>query len=153
MRNRWIMYSYDNITKNVRLHLFSNLRNGDLATYQNHHHMSECHSQDVGTYVPARGKVSVPVPALGCVGTCRHVLTYECFLTLTECTLQLGVYTPKPLCYHSHWSIHSNHTPNIIGVHQDATPWTSSNHSPIGNTLQCHFKCTPDGVYTPLPLL
>ena len=38
-------------------------------------------------------------------------------LTLTECTLQLGVYTPKPLCYHSHWSVHSNHTPNIIGVH------------------------------------
>ena len=34
-----------------------------------------------------------------------------------------GVYTPvwsvhsKPLCYHSHWSVHSNHTPNIIGVH------------------------------------
>ena len=38
-------------------------------------------------------------------------------LTLTECTLQLGVYTPKPLCYHSHRSVHSNHTPNIIGVH------------------------------------
>ena len=38
-------------------------------------------------------------------------------LTLTECTLQLGVYTPKPLCCHSHWSVHSNHTPNIIGVH------------------------------------
>ena len=28
-----------------------------------------------------------------------------------------GVYTPKPLCYHSHWSVHFNHTPNIIGVH------------------------------------
>ena len=38
-------------------------------------------------------------------------------LTLMECTLQLGVYTPKPLCYHSHRSVHSNHTPNIIGVH------------------------------------
>ena len=38
-------------------------------------------------------------------------------LTLTECTLQLGVYTPKPLCCHSHRSVHSNHTPNIIGVH------------------------------------
>ena len=38
-------------------------------------------------------------------------------LTLTEFTLQFGVYTPKPLCYHSHWSVHSNHTPNIIGVH------------------------------------
>ena len=38
-------------------------------------------------------------------------------LTLTECTLQLGVYTPKPLCYHSHRSVHSNHTPNIISVH------------------------------------
>ena len=52
-------------------------------------------------------------------------------LTLTECTLQLGVYTPKPLCYHSHRSVHSNHTPNIIGVHWDATPWTWLNYSPI----------------------
>ena len=42
--------------------------------------LSECHSQDVGTYVPARGKVSAPVPALGCADTCRHVLTYECYL-------------------------------------------------------------------------
>ena len=47
--------------------------------------MSECHSQDVGTYVPARGKVSALVPAPGCADTCRHVLTYECYLEAGMC--------------------------------------------------------------------
>ena len=36
-------------------------------------------------HVPARGKVSAPVPALGCADTCRHVLTYECYLEAGMC--------------------------------------------------------------------
>ena len=91
---------------------------------------------------------------------------HEAPLTLTECTLQLGVYTPKPLCYHSHRSVHSNHTPNIIGVHWDATAWTWLNYSPIeihsnatSSALQveCTLHCHSHNlvfvhIYTPIPL-
>ena len=36
-------------------------------------------------HVSARKKVSAPVSALGCADTCRHVLTYECYLEAGMC--------------------------------------------------------------------
>ena len=49
---------FDSITKNVTLHSFSNLRNDDFATYQNHHHtvnkglvcMKICNDMPQGVY-------------------------------------------------------------------------------------------------------
>ena len=62
--------------------------------------------------------------------------------------------------------VHSNHTPNILGIFLDTTPWTSSNHSPVyihskttssvlqmECTLHCHYyNLVFVHAYTPIPL-
>ena len=70
-----------------------------------------------------------------------------------------GVYTPA-------WSVHSKATLLPLPLECTLQPHSEYHRCTLGchsmdlvksltnrNTLQCHFKCTPDGVYTPLPLL
>ena len=70
-----------------------------------------------------------------------------------------GVYTPA-------WSVHSKATLLPLPLECTLQPHSEFHRCTLGchsmdfvksltnrNTLQRHFKCTPDGVYTPLPLL
>ena len=70
-----------------------------------------------------------------------------------------GVYTPA-------WSVHSKATLLPLPLECTLQPHSEYHRCTLGchsmdlvksltnrNTLQRHFKCTPDGVYTPLPLL
>ena len=70
-----------------------------------------------------------------------------------------GVYTPA-------WSVYSKATLLPLPLECTLQPHSEYHRCTLGchsmdliksltnrNTLQCHFKCTPDGVYTPLPLL